>query len=344
MGRRTCCCGCGRDVSKHSIRLNARRVNRGGVDLLGPISSALTTDRRRRIQDDARDNKGDWRLSVVHVHPDDLYKKGRLLLKERVIPRVDVQPLTRQFAETHDPLLATPYCEERYGCTAAVSAPSSPFPGDSARRDSDGCGTTGDSSAVAPRRVPDSRTPRSARRRKKHRKMQGKGTPVREQAVRVLRYDEYSGAGDKHERRVNKEDLVEAATRQKRVAAGSIERLSLELGKYEVEVIRLQKRERDLVESVKNLTARLDALHDHYLSYERLVTDETLGAKCHMLTGWKSVRTFQKLWEYINGGENDWTSRCNHFREGIDASRHRESRPHTRSLSMADAFFSISSS
>jgi len=58
-----------------------------------------------------------------------------------------------------------------------------------------------------------------------------------------------------------------------------------------------------------------------------------------MLTGWKSVRTFQKLWEYINGGENDWTSRCNHFREGIDASRHRESRPHTRSLSMADAFF-----
>ena len=216
-------------------------MNRGGVDLFGPISGELTPGRRRRILNDAHANKGDWRLSVVHVHPDDLHwvKSGRLLLKEGVIPRVDVQPLTREFAEIHDPLLPTPYCEEHYECTAAVSAPSSPFPGDSARRDSDGCGTTGDSSAVAPWRVPDSRTPRSARRRKKHRKMQGKGTPVRKQAVRVLRYDEYNGAGDTHEHRVNKEELVEAATCQKHVAAGSIEQLSVELEKYELEVERL---------------------------------------------------------------------------------------------------------
>ena len=48
---------------------------------------------------------------------------------------MDVQPLTREFAEIHNPLLPTPYCEEHYECTAAVSAPSSPFPGDSARRD-----------------------------------------------------------------------------------------------------------------------------------------------------------------------------------------------------------------
>ncbi len=242
MGRRTCCCGCGRDCSKHSIRLNARRVNRGGVDLLGPISCTLTPARRRRIQDDDHAKKGDWRVSAVHVNPDDLHwvKKGRLLLKEGVIPRVDVQPLTREFAQTHDPLLATPYCEEHYGCTTAVSAPSSPFPGDSARRDSGGRSTTADSSTAASRRVPDSRTPHSAGRRKKHRNFSGKGTPVREQAARVLRYDGYNGAVDTHERRLNKEELVEAATRQKRVGAGSIERLSMELEKYSLEVKRLQ--------------------------------------------------------------------------------------------------------
>lgn len=151
MGRRTCYCGCGRDCSKHSIRLNARRVNRGGVDLFGPISGELTPGRRRRILNDAHANKGDWRLSVVHVHPDDLHwvKSGRLLLKEGVIPRVDVQPLTREFAEIHNPLLPTPHCEEHYECTAAVSAPSSPFPGDSARRDSGGRSTTTDSSTAA---------------------------------------------------------------------------------------------------------------------------------------------------------------------------------------------------
>ena len=39
----------------------------------------------------------------------------------------------------------------------------------------------------------------------------------------------------------------------------------------------------------------------------------------------------------INGGEHDWTSRCNHFREGVDASRNREIRPYTHSLSLVDA-------
>jgi len=342
MGRRTCCCGCGRDCSKYSFKLNARRVIRGGADLLGPISRALTNERRRRILDDASDNKGDWRVSTVHVHPADLHwgKKGRLLLKEGVIPRVGVQPLTREFAEIHNPLLPTPYCEEHYECTAAVSAPSSPFPGDSARRASDGRSATADASAATTRCVPDSRTPHTARRRRKHRRMHGKGTPVREQAARVLSYDEDSGASDTHEHRINKEELVKAAARQKRITTDSIKRLSVELRRFEVEVKRLQSRERDLVASVKNVTAKLDALHEHYLSYERLVTNETLGAQCHMLTGWKSARTFQALWEYINGGENDWTSRCNHFRGGgLDASRERGIRPSARSLSMADAFF-----
>ena len=84
MGRRTCCCGCGRDCTKHSVWLNARRVNRGSVDSLGPISCTLEPGKRRRIQDDVRDNKGDWLLSVVHVHPEDLRwtKKGWLQLKD----------------------------------------------------------------------------------------------------------------------------------------------------------------------------------------------------------------------------------------------------------------------
>ena len=316
-------------------------MNRGGVDLFGPISGELTPDRRRRILNDAHANKGDWRLSVVHVHPDDLHwvKSGRLLLKEGVIPRVDVQPLTREFAEIHNPLLPTPHCEEHYECTAAVSAPSSPFPGDSARRDSGGRSTTTDSSTAASRRVPGSRTPHTAIRVRKHRRMRGKRTPVREQAARVLSYDEDSGASDTQEHRINKEELVKAAARQKRITADSIERLSVELRRFQVEVKRLQSRERDLVASVKNVTAKLDALHERYLSYERLITDETLGAQCHMLTGWKSARTFKALWEYINGGENDWTSRCNHFRGGLDSSRERGIRPSARSLSMADAFF-----
>ena len=43
-----------------------------------------TPGKRRRIQDDVRDNKGDWLLSVVHVHPEDLRwtKKGWLQLKD----------------------------------------------------------------------------------------------------------------------------------------------------------------------------------------------------------------------------------------------------------------------
>lgn len=84
---------------------------------------------------------------------------------------------------------------------------------------------------MAARLVPDSRTPHSAGRRKKYRRIHGESTPVREQTARILRYDEYNGAGDTLEHGVNKEELVEAATRQKRLAAGLIERLSVELGK-----------------------------------------------------------------------------------------------------------------
>ena len=67
----------------------------------------------------------------------------------------------------------------------------------------------------------------------------------------------------------NKEELVKAAARRKRITADSIERLSVELRRFQVEVKRLQSRERDLVASVKNVTAKLDALHERYLSYER---------------------------------------------------------------------------
>ena len=102
--------------------------------------------------------------------------------------------------------------------------------------------------------------------------MRGKRTPVREQAARVLSYDEDSGASDTQEHRINKEELVKAAARQKRITADSIERLSVELRRFQVEVKRLQSRERDLVASVKNVTAKLDALHERYLSYERLIT------------------------------------------------------------------------
>ena len=87
--------------------------------------------------------------------------------------------------------------------------------GDSARRDSGGRSTTTDSSTAASRRVPGSRTPHTAIRVRKHRRMRGKRTPVREQAARVLSYDEDSGASDTQEHRINKEELVKAAARQK---------------------------------------------------------------------------------------------------------------------------------
>jgi len=70
-----------------------------------------------------------------------------------------------------------------------------------------------------------------------------------------------------------------------------------------------------------------------------LLTDKTLGDQVHVLTGWKSVRTFKALWECIDAGKYKVTSHCNHFREDFEQCGERNVRPRGRVLTTAEAFF-----
>ena len=107
-------------------------------------------------------------------------------LKEGLIPRVSAEPLTEDVRTPHTVLLPTAYCLDMFECNGDISRPVVPFTGDSARRDDHRNRTSEETPPRATLSSPEFRTPHSSRRRKKYKKLNGKGTPVFEQAVRTL--------------------------------------------------------------------------------------------------------------------------------------------------------------
>ena len=174
---RKCVCGCGVDARSFSFVLTKKRVDRGGVDLLTPLTQGMGKQKRRRIRKQIAEEKCEARVACCHVHPDDMYwtKKCRLQLKPRASPRVSLKPLTKTPDVAGAPLRATNHCLECFGATEELSPQREHFHDDSARRsmgpDSSpevaGCAHTKSS---RPAETPLSRgtVRRRARRRKTH--------------------------------------------------------------------------------------------------------------------------------------------------------------------------------
>jgi len=83
---RACVCVCGVDARLFSFVLTKKRVVRGGVDLLTPLTQAIDAQGRRKLLEQIAQGKCEARVACCHVHPDDMYwtKQCRLKLKRGI--------------------------------------------------------------------------------------------------------------------------------------------------------------------------------------------------------------------------------------------------------------------
>jgi hypothetical protein len=84
------------DSRSFSFVLTKKRVVRGGVDLLTPLTQAIDEQRRRKLREQIAQGKCEARVACCRVHPDDMCwtKECPLKLKPRISPRVSLNPLT----------------------------------------------------------------------------------------------------------------------------------------------------------------------------------------------------------------------------------------------------------
>lgn len=133
---RPCVCGCGVNARSFSFVLTEERVERDGVDLLTPLTQAISEQRRRKLRAQVEKGKCEARVACCHVHPDDMYwtKQCRLKLKPGIVTRVSLKPLTCTPDKPGGALRATKHCLEYFGATEALSPQREHFHDDSARR------------------------------------------------------------------------------------------------------------------------------------------------------------------------------------------------------------------
>ena len=173
---RNCVCGCGVDARSFSFVLTKKRVDRGGVDLLTPLTQGIEAQRRRELLKQIAEEKCEARVACCHVHPDDMYwtKKCRLKLKPNISPRVSLKPLTKTPDVAGAPLRATDHCLNTFGASEAVSPQRSDFAGDSARRAMSSCDGAEVVEHLIEKVGPSSRTPptrETSQRRRQRRRM-----------------------------------------------------------------------------------------------------------------------------------------------------------------------------
>ena len=71
--RRPCACGCGVCTREFGIELTVRRTQVGDRDLLGPLLDGMSEGKRQKIRKALAQGKSGGHISLVHVHPDDLF-------------------------------------------------------------------------------------------------------------------------------------------------------------------------------------------------------------------------------------------------------------------------------
>ena len=304
---RNCVCGCGVDARLFSFVLTKKRVVRGGVDLLTPLTQAIDAQGRRKLLEQIAQGKCEARVACCHVHPDDMYwtKQCRLKLKRGILPRVSLNPLTFTPEKPGSALRATRYCLEHFDTIEALSPQREHFHDDSARRsvgpDSSpevaGCARTKSS---RPAQTPLSRgtARRRARRRKTH-------TPTSIAMHEVLGKESVA-------RQI---DFDEKPVRTLRWCAEQMEKLAEELdqtrhalklaheanGQLKVENNSLQERLNASSEKLHAARALLASRNGGHLTFDRLMMDEKLRKGCNSLTGWKTPEAFRAFWNWVNG-------------------------------------------
>ena len=71
---RNCGCGCGVDARLFSFVLTKKRVVRGGLDLLTPLTQAIDEQRRRKLREQIAQGKAQtWHPAAGEFEPADLH-------------------------------------------------------------------------------------------------------------------------------------------------------------------------------------------------------------------------------------------------------------------------------
>jgi len=344
---RNCVCGCGVDARLFSFVLTKKRVVRGGLDLLTPLTQAIDAQRRRKLLEQIAQGKCEARVACCHVHPDDMYwtKKCRLRLKPRTSPRVSLKPLAKTPDVAGAPLRATRHCLNTFGASEAVSPQRADFAGDSARRAMSSCDGAEAVEHSVEKVDRSSRTPPTRETSQRRRQRRRIYTPSSVAIHQVLDKESIARTIDfEEEPTCNREACVELMSN-----------LSLELDEAR-HALKLVRRQADAKRLETNLLrqklactrlklADARAMHDGrisgYLTFQRLMTDEKLRKGCNTLTGWKTPELFKSFWEWVNGGKKRWSDRCVLFHESKGPSPQRAARSDLRVIGMDDAFFML---
>ena len=340
-----CVCGCGVDARFFAFGLNEKRVERGGVDLLTPLTQAINDQRRRKLREQSKRGKCGARVACCHVHPDDMYwtKKCKLRLKPDIVPRVSLKPLTKTPDVAGAPLRATNHCLNTFGATEALSPQREHFHDDSARRS---MGPDSSAEVAGSARTKSSRpaeTPlsrgtvrRRARRRKTH-------TPTSVTVHEILGKESVARQIDFEEQPTR---TVRSCTEQMAKMAEELDRTrhALKLaheanGKKQAEINSLQDRLTSTSEKLSDARDLLACRDGGFLTFDRLMKDKKLRKGCNSLTGWKSPEAFRSFWTWVNGGKKCWSANAALYHESKTCSSGAALHKGARKIGMDDAFF-----